>query len=49
LIFIYSLKIKPDLENTLKKLAKKNRKQVEIILNRVNEVLENSHIFFMRR
>jgi len=40
---MYSLKIKPDLENTLNKLAKKNRKQVEIILNKVDEILENPH------
>jgi len=40
---MYNLKIKPDLEKTLKKLAKKNRKQVEIILNKIDEILENPH------
>ncbi|MDF1557523.1 MAG: type II toxin-antitoxin system mRNA interferase toxin, RelE/StbE family [ANME-2 cluster archaeon] len=38
---MYKLKIKPDLEKTLKKLAKKNRKQVEIILKKIDEILEN--------
>ncbi|MCX9087832.1 MAG: type II toxin-antitoxin system RelE/ParE family toxin [Candidatus Methanoperedens sp.] len=37
------MKIKPDLENTLKKLAKKNRKQVEIILKKVEEILSDPH------
>jgi len=40
---MYTLKIKPDLEKTLKKLAKKNRVQVEIILNKVEEILINPH------
>ena len=40
---MYTLKIKPDLEKVLKKLAKKNRKQVEIILNKVDEILANPH------
>jgi len=40
---MYSLKIKPDLEKTLKKLTKNNKKQVEIILRKVDEVLENPH------
>jgi YafQ family addiction module toxin component len=40
---MYSLKIKPDLEKTLKKLAKKNRKQVEIILKKTDEILEDPH------
>ena len=40
---MYTLKIKPGLEKTLKKLAKKNRVQVEIILNKVEEILINSH------
>ena len=40
---MYTLKINPDLEKTLKKLAKKNRKQVEIILNKVDEILVNPH------
>jgi len=40
---MYSLKIKPDLEKILKKLAKKNRKQVEIIFNKIDEILANPH------
>jgi len=40
---MYTLKIKPDLENTLKKLAKKNSKQVEIILKKIDEILSNPH------
>jgi YafQ family addiction module toxin component len=40
---MYKLKIKPDLEKMLKKLAKKNSKQVEIILKKIGEVLENPH------
>ncbi len=40
---MYSLKIKPDLEKTLTKLAKKNKNQVEIILRKVDEILENPH------
>ena len=40
---MYTLKIKPDLENTLKKLAKKNREKVEIILKKIDEILENPH------
>ena len=40
---MYSLKIKPDLEKTLRKLTKKNKKQVEIILRKVDEILENPH------
>ncbi len=40
---MYSLKIKPDLEKILKKLSKKNRKQVEIILKKIDEILANPH------
>src|SRR3989304_8667487 len=40
---MYTLKIKPDLEKTLKKLAKKNGKQVEIILKKIDEILSNPH------
>ena len=42
---MYTLKIKPGLEKTLKKLAKKNRVQVEIILHKVEEILANPHRF----
>jgi mRNA-degrading endonuclease RelE of RelBE toxin-antitoxin system len=40
---MYNLKIKPHLENKLKKLTKKNKKQVEIILSKVEEILEDPH------
>ena len=40
---MYTLKIKPDLEKTFKKLAKKNSKQVEIILKKIDEILSNPH------
>jgi len=40
---MYNLKIKPDLEKNLPKLTKKNKKQVEIILRKVDEILENPH------
>ncbi len=40
---MYTLRIKPDLEKILKKLAKKNRKQVEIILKKIDEILSNPH------
>lgn len=38
---MYFLKIKPQLENKLKKLKKRNIKQVKIILKKVDEVLQN--------
>jgi YafQ family addiction module toxin component len=40
---MYYLKIKPDLEKTLKKLARKNNKQLEIIPGRAEEVPGNPH------
>ena len=40
---MYNLKIKPYIEKTLRKLTKKNKKQVEIILRKVDEILENLH------
>jgi len=40
---MYILKIKPDLEKTLKKLGKKNKRQVETILKKIDEVLANPH------
>jgi YafQ family addiction module toxin component len=42
---MYRLKIRPDLEKTLKKLAKKNKKQLEIILSKAEEIVENPHIY----
>ena len=40
---MYTLKIKPGLEKTFKKLAKKNRVQVEIVFKKVEEILTNPH------
>lgn len=40
---MYDLKIKPDLDSKLDKLAEENKKQVEIILSKVNEILKNPH------
>ncbi len=37
----YSLAIKPELDKVLVKLAKKNKKQYEIIMKKVDEILEN--------
>jgi len=39
----YFLKIKPSLEKKLKKLAKKNPKQVQIILKKVDEIVTDPH------
>ena len=38
---MYSLDIKPDLINQLEKLRRKNKKQVEIILKKAQEVVQN--------
>jgi len=38
---MYSLEIKPELDSKFEKLAKKNEKQFEIIINKTNEILEN--------
>ena len=40
---MYSLEIKPELDSKFEKLAKKNKKQFEIIINKVNEILEDPH------
>ncbi len=40
---MYSLEIKPELDSKFEKLAKKNKKQFEIIINKFNEILENPH------
>lgn len=40
---MYTLKIKPGLEKTLKKLAKKNRVQLEIVFKKVDEILTDPH------
>lgn len=38
---MYSLDIKPDLLKQLDKLKKKNKKQVEIIIKKANEIIQN--------
>ena len=38
---MYSSKVKPDLDRRLNKLFKKNRKQYEIIIKKVEEILKN--------
>ncbi|MDI6917607.1 MAG: hypothetical protein QMC80_07405 [Thermoplasmatales archaeon] len=40
---MYSLDVKPNLDKKLKKLAKKNKKQVDIISKKMNEVVKNPH------
>ena len=40
---MYSLEIKPELDSKFEKLAKKNKKQFEIIINKINEILVNPH------
>lgn len=37
----YSLLIRPSLDEKLKKLVKKNRKQFEIIMKKTEEIVEN--------
>ena len=38
---MYTLKIRPSLDDKLKKLSQKDKKQVEIISRKVDEILEN--------
>ncbi len=38
---MYALAIRPELEKKLQKVCKKNRKQYEIILKKVSEIVEN--------
>ena len=40
---MYHLKIRAELDSKFEKLAKKNKKQFEIILNKTSEILENQH------
>jgi YafQ family addiction module toxin component len=40
---MYNLIIKEELDSKFEKLAKKNKKQLEIILNKADEILENPH------
>ncbi len=38
---MYALAIRPELEKKLRKVHKKNRKQYEIILKKISEIVEN--------
>jgi YafQ family addiction module toxin component len=40
---MYNLIIREELDSKFEKLAKKNKKQLEIILNKADEILENPH------
>ncbi len=40
---MYFLKIKPQLEKKLKKLKRKNPKQLNIIFKKINEIILNPH------
>jgi YafQ family addiction module toxin component len=40
---MYNLIIKEELDSKFEKLAKKNKKQIEIISSKVAEILENPH------
>ncbi len=43
MIFMYNLKIRAELDCKFEKLAKKNKKQLEIILNKAEEIIQNPH------
>jgi YafQ family addiction module toxin component len=38
---MYSLKIKPSLDDTFNKLTKKDKKQMEILTRKIEEILQN--------
>jgi YafQ family addiction module toxin component len=40
---MYSLAIRPELDKKLERLAKKNRKQFEIIMKKVDEIVQNPY------
>lgn len=40
---MYNLKIRKELDSKFEKLAKKNKNQLEIILNKVDEILQDPH------
>lgn len=42
---MYTLKIRAELDNKFEKLSKKNRKQLEMVLDKANEIIENPHRF----
>jgi len=47
---VHSLKISPEMDSILSTLVKKNRKQYEIIMKKVQEILENpQHYKNLRR
>ncbi len=43
MIFMYNLKIRAELDSKFEKLAKKNKKQLEIILNKADEIIQDPH------
>ena len=40
---MYSLEIKPELDSKFEKLAKKNKNNLKLYINKINEILENPH------
>lgn len=40
---MYNLKIRAELDSKFEKLAKKNKKQLEIILTKVDEIIQDPH------
>jgi mRNA-degrading endonuclease RelE of RelBE toxin-antitoxin system len=40
---MYRLQVRPEVQKIVEKLAKKDKKQVEIIFCKVNEVLQDPH------
>lgn len=43
MIFMYNLKIRVELDSKFEKLAKKNKKQLEVILNKAEEIIQGPH------
>ncbi len=42
---MYALKIRPSLDDKFKKLSQKDKKQMEIISRKINEILENPQYY----
>ena len=40
---MYRLQVRPEVQKIVEKLAKKDKKQVEIIFSKVNEILQDPH------
>lgn len=40
---MYSISIRPHLDKILVKLVKKNRKQYEIVMRKIDEIVQNPH------